>query len=946
MTDSSRTQNSSSSPAPTVSRREFMRLSAALTSTVAATLTGGTFLSCVSPNKRDEAAREIAFSRARSTRLNYARARAVPTICFGCTTHCGVIGWVEDNRVKLIEGNPLDPNSQGTICSKANGLISATEYPERILYPMRRVGPRGSGRWKRISWDEALDEIADRMRPLREAGAPERFVFQYGRDKTKGVSKRFTDAFGTPNRLNRRSICSSNRRAPLMSYYGRDFEWESQDLERTQYVLNFGGNPMEAYQGGLFMRKRLMDARIDRGAKLVTFEIRPTATTSVSDEYYAVSPASDGAIALAMAHVIVRDGLEDRTFWDRWSTWSFESMRAHMDQYTPAWAEAESGVPAADIERLAQEFAAAAPACCTMSNRGSAKHYNGVQADRAIRMLDVLVGNVGQPGGYCLSSPLGWKNRYGQEGLPVLDQPAPKPKSPRPWKPGTREFETLSREVQERVRNFPEMWQEKYFGELATPSEFPLSWHWYPMRVGQLVYPYIKEGRQKVDVYMSYTLGAAYGMPEANLAREVLADESLIPFHVVIDISYGEQASLADIVLPEATALERWDAHSTNSYSLRPYTGIRQPLVEPLGEARPAQVIWRDLARRIGGGMERHFDFENLEDYYREWHKNLPVDWETFKRDGIWTDPERPLDYALYDRPVPEAELRGAEIDSETAVIYQEQDGKRIAVGIMQDDQAVRGFPTPTRKIAVYDPIFPLAARHVGLSADDMNASPIPVYDKVPEHKDLDDDAYILTTFKWNVHTQGRSAYWKHAAEIVHTNDAMMAPEAAARLGVETGDEIEITTFRPKGHVYRSGETKPVGSVKNRVRVIPGMHPRVIAQAHHAGHWEHGTVGRGGDPTPSAGHAGMAEGLSGQAELASKIWWSTENGGTGSGVAINHVYPINPQPLVGGQNWFDNVCRVRKINSARRRAEHHSRTKMTSRTSVQPTLRAPDGNGS
>ena len=170
-----------------------------------------------------------------------------------------------------------------------------------------------------------------------------------------------------------------------------------------------------------------------------------------------------------------------------------------------------------------------------MSNRGSAKHYNGVQADRAIRMLDVLVGNMGKPGGFCLSSLRMWAGRYGQEGLPKLSQP----------------------EVQERVRGFPEKWRKKYYGELATPSEYPLSWHWYSMRVGQLVYPYIKEGRQKVGVYMSYTLGAAYGYLEANVVREVLEDESLIPFHVAIDIGYGEQASYADIILPDATSLER-----------------------------------------------------------------------------------------------------------------------------------------------------------------------------------------------------------------------------------------------------------------------------------------------------------------------------------------------------------------------------------------------------
>ena len=893
-------------------RRNFLALGAA----VSAGALGGSLVACTGPRPGPEA-RSRALDAALRSRIDYTRAKPVPTVCFGCTTHCGVIGWVQDGRVRLVEGNPRDPNTQGTICSKANGIVSATQQPERLLYPMKRVGPRGGGRWKRISWDEALDEVADRMRPLRENGTPERFVFHYGRDKTKGFSKRFTDAFGTPHRLNRRSICSSNRRAPLMSFYGRDFEWESQDLERTKFVLNFGGNPMEAYQGGLFMRKRMMDAKVDRGAKIVTFEVRPTATTSISDEYHAVRPASDGAIAFAMAHVIVAEGLADRSFWERWSTWDWDAMTTAIAEYTPEFAERESGVPAETIRRLAIEFAQAAPACCTMSNRGSAKHYNGVQGDRAIRMLDVLVGNVGKPGGFCLSSLRGWKDRYGQEGLPALDQPAPRPSKPAPWKPGTREFDALPAEVQERVRNFPSDWQNRYFGELATPSEFPLSWHWYSMRVGQLVAPYIKEGRQKVDVYMSYTLGAAYGMPEANLTREVLADESLIPFHVAIDVAYGEQAALADIVLPDATAFERWDAHWTNNYGLRPYVGLRQPLSEPLGEARPAQIIWRDLARRIGGDMERYFEFEELEDYYRAWHENLPVDWETFKREGIWVDETRALDHELYDRPVPKDELARSEIDPETGLVHALDDAGRRgrAVGLLQGGVAVRGFPTPSRRIEVRDPVFPLAAKHAGLPADDPNASDVPIWFRVPEHEDLDDDAFVLTTFKWNVHTQGRSADWKYAAEIVHTNHAMMSPETAERLGVATGDEIEITTMRPKGRVYRAGEREPVGTVRNRVRIVPGMHPRVIAQAHHAGHWERGVIARGGDPARPQGAPGMADGLPGRADLANEVWWSRERGGPGGGVPINHVYPINAQPLVGGQNWFDNVCRVRRVES-------------------------------
>ncbi|MDF1811715.1 MAG: molybdopterin-dependent oxidoreductase, partial [Verrucomicrobiales bacterium] len=532
-------------------------------------------------------------------KIDYTKAKATPTICFGCTTHCGVIGWVQDGRVRKMEGNPLDPNSQGNICAKAQGVISATYYPERLLYPLKRVGPRGGGKWKRVSWDEALTEIANKMRPLRDNNVPEEFVFHYGRDKTKGYTKHFTNAFGTPHRLNRRSICSSNRRAPLMSFYGREFEWETQDFENTKYIVNFGGNPMEAYQGGLYMMHRIRKAQAENGAKMVTFEVRPSATASVSEEYHPVMPGTDGAVAMAMLHVILAEGLENKEFWKRWSNYPLEDLRKHIQPNTPEWAEEITGVPAADIKRIAIEFAKAAPFCTTMSNRGSAKHYNGVQADRAIRMLDVLVGNVGKPGGFCLSSLRGWSNRYGQDGLPKLSMPGPKPSDPKPWGIGEGfnevAFKKLPQFVQDRVNAFPDFWKKKYFGELATPSEYPLAWHWYQMRVGQLVYPYIKEGRQKVSVYMSFTLGAAYGYPEANVAREVLLDEKLIPYHIAIDIGYGEQTALADIILPEATALERWDHHSTNNYGLIPYTGVRQPLVQPAGETKSVQVILRDL---------------------------------------------------------------------------------------------------------------------------------------------------------------------------------------------------------------------------------------------------------------------------------------------------------------------------------------------------------------
>jgi len=849
-------------------------------------------------------------------RLDYTKAKATPTICFACTNHCGVIGWVQDGMVRKIDGNPLDPNTEGNLCSKAQGMISYTYYPERILYPLRRVGKRGEGKWKRITWEQAYDEMAEKLRPLRENGTPEEFVFHYGRDKTKGYTKHFTNAFGTPHRLNRRSICSSNRRAPLMSFYGREFEWETQDLANTKYVINWGGNPYEAYQGGLFMAHRLQNARVDHGAKLITFEVRPSATASKSDEFFTVMPGTDGAVAFGMIHTILKEGLENEEFWNRWANLSLDDLRESVKDYTPEWAEKVSGVPAADIERIAIEFAKAAPACCTMSNRGSAKHYNGVQSDRAIRTLDVLVGNVGKPGGYCLSSLRGWSGKYGQEGLPNLTLPEPKASDPQPWGLGEgyneEAFKKLPKEVQDRVSNFPEKWKKKYFGELATPSEYPLSWHWYQMRVGQLVYPFIKEGRQKVSVYMSFTLGAAFGYPEANAAREVLKDEKLIPFHVAVDIGYGEQAALADLILPEATSLERWDYHSTNCYGLVPYTGLRQPLIAPQGESKSIQVILRELAHKIGGGMEKHFTYKDDESLYKDWYKELPISWEEFKRRGIWQEKGRAKDYELYERPLTKSELVGTNLEqgamlAEGALV--EKGGE--AVGIIKDGKPVRGFPTPNRVINVYDPIFPEAAKAVGLPLSDGNASPIATWHEVPEHVGLSDDRYIFSTFKWNVHTQGRSGHWKYAAEIIHTNPVFMHPDTGRKLGVSEGDNVKVSVYRPKGHTYRSGEEGVMGSFTNHVRFLKGMHKRVVMCSHHVGHFEHGIVGEAETKETSPAE-GKSDKLADKG-LKDGVWWSKKRGGIGGGVHINDALPINPAPLIGGQNWYDNVCSIEKV---------------------------------
>ena len=155
-------------------------------------------------------------------RNKYKDTKQVPGMCQLCSTICGIVGHVKDGRVIKIEGYPKDPNSRGHLCARGHAGLNHLYHPERLLYPLKRVGERGEGKWKRITWDEALDEIATKLKAVRESGKPEEFAFHQGRQRSKDALKRFLDAFGTKTQLSHRSLCSGNRRAANLTYL-----WES-----------------------------------------------------------------------------------------------------------------------------------------------------------------------------------------------------------------------------------------------------------------------------------------------------------------------------------------------------------------------------------------------------------------------------------------------------------------------------------------------------------------------------------------------------------------------------------------------------------------------------------------------------------------------------------------------------------------------------------------------
>ncbi len=851
----------------------------------------------------------------------YKGAEKVHGMCQLCSTVCGITGYVKDGRLLKIEGNPNDPNSRGRLCARGQAGLNHLYHPERLLYPMRRVGKRGEGKWKRISWDAALTEIADRLKAIRESGHPEEFAFHQGRQRSKDAIKRFLDAFGTSTQLSHRSLCSGNRRAANLAFLWES-DWDLNDVENARYILNFGSNAFEAHQGHVSFAQRIQNARFDHDkgkAKLVTFDVRLSNTAGCSDEWFAPYPGTDGAIALAMAHVILRENLHDADFINTWSNVTVDELRQHLTRYTPQWAADVSGIAGEDIERIAIEFARAAPQCTTMCNRGSSAHLNGFYNDRAIQMLNAVVGSVGKKGGWC------WSPWGGVD--PDFKPPAGPPPA-------------------------------KTWSILEDPPEYPLANVWRRMRVGEIVYLYLLQDRARLQMYMTYNLDSPLTWPESSLTQEVLCDESRIGFHVCINCFYNETAHYADIVLPWTTYLERWDLDARGAYNLRPYVGLRQPMVQPLGQSRDIRDFFPELAHKIGGGMETAYAYGSTEEYMQSWAKAVPQNPVTKKSgldrlidEGVYENTERQPFYQPYLRELSGEELHESTTDPRTGIVTKNGKG----IGIRIQGKAVRGFNTPSRKFEIRSAFVQKIGRNEDCSqliamsgakgknrpvqhaGHDREISDMPIWFHPPELQNLAADELVMTSFKWNVHNHGRTMNLKWLAEIVHSNPAWMNPDTARAHGLSDGDWVELTSFASTyldetdahlGHLERepaSAGRRVVATMRVPIVTMHGLHPKVLAMSNSCGHWQYTQVAQAKRTrNDSSNTVGMDGEKLRDPDWERNMWWEDHSGGnpqkwrqnTGNGWNQNQLMPIAPDPITGQQAFHGTVVRVTRPGDA------------------------------
>ncbi len=759
---------------PKVTRRTFLKVSAGTTAAVAAA-------------PRVLKAMEVDLGGKDFSPVNLVERKAVPINCHVCNIQDGAIAYMENGRVVKLEGNPEHVSTRGRLCAKGNSGMWYSYDPDRILYPLKRVGARGEGKWKRITWDEALTEIAQKLdAALKED--PNTIMLKWGRNRAGGTLERFMKTLGSATVLNHTSVCESSKKIGMEPTWGPDIE--TPDFANTKYVLNFGSNILEAAYFHNPLSQRITEGRVDNNMKIVTFDVRLSNTAGFSDEWIPIFPATDGAVALAMGHVILRENLQDSEFINDWTNVTVEELKKHYEQYTPEWAAKISGVPAATIERIAREFATTKPATL-FTYRGPCKHLYGSYNEKACMMLPIMTGNVETRGGYCLPRGMGW--------------PQPQPEPPK----------------------------AKHGSYLADHPDYPLAGH----KVAQLVPFWIADGKQKINVYFTYQDNPVYTNPgSVDVWGKMFRDEKLIPYYVSMSPFMGEETALADIILPDCPYLERWEPESMPN-SLWPWLGIRQPVHAPLGEARENRILLRDIIHKLdpdgSRGMKKYWNFKDGEDYMRHHFDSVPGLKEAggldfLKKHGCWpiygklnpatgkvsdkTGREIKAEYGLYRKELSEADMAGAVIEKNGTIT---KNGK--AIGVKRNGRNYVGFPTGNRLINV----------RVDEWAE-YGFNPMPTFKRIPWHEAMKDDEMILTTFKLNVHKQSRTAAVKWLAEIAHSNPAWINAQTAAKLGVKTGDLVRV-------------ESK-VGYLVTKAYVLEGVHPRVVAIPTGFGHWEYGRL--------------------------------------------------------------------------------------------------------
>jgi len=646
------------------------------------------------------------------------------SLCFMCSVRCPIKVTVEDGQVTFIEGNPHVAGIEGSLCPRGSAGIGLLYDSQRVQAPMIRIGPRGSGNWKKATWDEALDYVAEKLRPIIDTYGGHSVVLGERTQLSTHVSKTFLRAIKSPNHFTHDALCKGSVNTACRSLFGYTDAQMGMDYGNTRHIVMYGRNFFEAIE---VKQVNALLSAMNKGAKLTYVDPRVTLTATKANRYWMIRPGTDLALNYALIHVILNERLYDAPYVDRWVK-GLSELQDFVRPYTPGWAEAECGIPADEIVSLAREVSQDKPSVIFHFGYRGANHTNEIYFRRSVMILNALMGSVEAKGGFFFKKGPGEVG--GKPARKLTDQDLPKVEIPRFDKVGTPDF------------------------PLPDPNH----------GVGQMLpHAILNEDPYPIKALISYRFDPLMSIPDTNLTKKALDALDLI---VTIDINYSDIAWYSDVILPESTYLERTDSIQ-QANGLKPQMFLRKKAVEPRYDTRPGAIILKQIGERIGIGQ--YFPYESMEDL---------VLWQL-----------EPTGFTLED-----FEAKGFVAYGKEQIFWDRNDGIKLK--------------TPSGKI-----------EFVSSLLEDAGFPSFPPYEPVSSPPE---GQFRLVTGRCALHTHVSTQNNPYLNELVPENVLWIHSKAAANLGIQDGQWVEVSSSR--------------GSGKIKAYVTDLIHPEAVFMLHGFGH--------------------------------------------------------------------------------------------------------------
>jgi len=612
--------------------------------------------------------------------------RKIPTYCDICFWKCGTIAYVRDGELWKVEGNPLDPLSRGRLCPRGTGGIGAHTDPDRLRAPLMRKRNRGEDEWVEVTWDEALGFIAEKMRKIKAAYGPEAVaLFSHGIGGN--FLKHTLKAYGATNiAAPSFAQCRGPRDVGFRLTFGEDVSSpERTDIRNAQCIVLVGshlGENMHNTQVQEFAEA------VGKGATIIVVDPRFSIAAGKAKHYLPIKPGTDIALILAWMNVLVREGLYDKEYVEN-NGFGFEQFAATIRPYTPEWAYPETGIEPELIRATAREMARYRPATLVHPGRHVTWYGDDAQRSRAIALLNALLGSWGRKGGFY---------------YPVsMDVPAyPYPPYPKSEK-----------------------------GKVDNPN------HKYPF-AHEAITTGIREATitgqpYPIRSWFVYATNLIHALPNEQETIKAIQNLDLL---VVIDVIPSEMAGWADVVLPEAVYLERFDDLNVEWFR-EPFVALRQPVIDPPNEQKPNWWIAKTLAEKLGLGP--YYPWDDIEDYLEHRLSAAGLSYDELKKNGIIPGRKQPV---YFEEGVPVQ------------------------------------FPTPSGKIEFYSP-----------QLSQAGFDPVPLYKRPPG---APAGYYRLLYGRAPVHSFSRTQSNRILSDMMEENEVWVNPNTARPYDLRSGQYIRL----------------------------------------------------------------------------------------------------------------------------------------------------------